>query len=641
MIKKIVCIVFLLVISVSVFAQGRLSTKKKKAIEWYTEADNFRVRGQFEQAVQLLGQALEKDEEFHEAWIRLGQTFKMAREYDRAAASFEQAKIHNPLNRPLRGVYFELGDIHLKLGNYERAQHYLIQYLSANPGNKQQAAKAKKMLEKAEFATENIQRAVKLDIQPLSPTVNIFKMQYFPVLTADKQKIIYTRRTGTELTHDEDLVISIRDDKGEWQSPESLSENINSQLNEGTSTISADGRTLIFTSCDRRNTEGTCDLYISYKNGTVWSEPVNIGKNINSPHWDSQPSLSADGRILFFVSNRPGGKGEVDIWYSKLGLDQKWSKPVNAGETINTEGNEVSPFIHANNQTLFFSSDYHQGFGGYDIFKSEWKGGTEFSQPENIGSPINTSEDQISIFITADGVDGYYSHESFTGNDRKSLIYTFKVPDTFKPQVVTNYVTGTVKNANTDAPLEASIELYDINKNELVNLVYSDSLSGEYLMVLPEGSKYALYVNKPGFLFESKAFNYKEKHEFDPVMVDFKLKPIGTGASTVLNNIFFDFDSYEIREESLTELRKVEKFLKINPRVRIEISGHTDAKGADEYNLELSKQRAKAVYEYLIRRGISDQQITYKGYGSQKPLVPNDTEEHRQMNRRIEFEIVE
>lgn len=641
MLRNIIILTVLLFISFEGLSQQRLSTKKKKAIEWYTQADNYRVRGQFEQAVALLGQALEKDDDFFEAWFRLGQTFKMARQYEKALQAFEQARNHNPLNKPLEGVYFELGEIHLGLGNYERAQNFLIKYLSENPRNKKKIAEAKKMLENSDFATENIERAANLEIQPLPDVINTFVMQYFPVLTADKKTIIYTRRLGTEPNHDEDLVISKKDEDGNWQQPRSLSENINSDLNEGTSTISADGRTLIFTSCYGRETVGNCDLYISYKKGESWSEPINMGRPINSPQWDSQPSLSADGRTLFFVSNRPGGKGEVDIWFSELALNQKWSAPVNAGTTINTPGNEVSPFLHANNKTLFFSSDNHKGFGGYDIFKSEWDGEQQFVEPENIGSPINTSEDQVSIFITADGEDGYYSHETFTGNQRKSLIYTFKVPESFRPQIVTNYVTGTVKDAETENPLEASIELYDINKNELVNLVYSDSLTGEYLMVLPEGSKYALYVNKPGYLFESKGFDYKEKKKFDPVFIEFELKKIIKGATTVLNNLFFDFDSYEIRDESITELRKVEKFLKTNPQVRIEISGHTDAQGSDEYNLKLSRQRAKAVYNYLVNRGISEQQMTFKGYGSQKPLVPNDTEENRQLNRRIEFTILE
>lgn len=641
MLRNIFIILILLLVSLTGNSQGRLSTKNKKAIEWFTEADNYRVRGHYDQAVELLGQALKKDEDFYEAWVRLGQTFKMAREYEKAAQAFEQARIHNPLNKPLENVYFELGEIHLGLGDYERAQEFLNKFLAENPLDKRRVAAAKRMLSNADFATENIRKAAELEINPLPQAVNAFVMQYFPVLTADKKTIIYTRRLGTEPMHDEDLVVSKKDEEGEWQLPKSLSANINSGLNEGTCTISADGRTLIFTSCYGRESVGNCDLYITYKEGDEWSVPKNIGRQINSPQWDSQPSLSADGRTLFFVSNRPGGYGEVDIYFSKLGPDQKWSKPMNAGKVLNTPGNEVSPFLHANNRTLFFSSDNHTGFGGYDIYKSEWDGLTEFNEPENIGSPINTSEDQVSIFITADGEDGYYSHENYTGNQRKSLIYTFKVPESFRPQIITNYVTGKITDKNTGSNLHASIELYDVNKNELVNLVYSDSISGEYLMVLPEGSKYALYVNKTGYLFESKSFDYKEKQEFDPVLIDFQLQPLNKGATTILNNIFFDFDSYEIRDESFTELRKVQKFLKANPKVRIEISGHTDTKGTDEYNLQLSKQRAKSVYEYLLKNEIPESQITYKGYGSKKPLVPNDSEEHMAMNRRIEFTIID
>lgn len=638
MLRSIVLIQVLLIAS-PCFSQGRLSTKKKKAIEWYTEADNYRVRGQFPQAIQLLEKALDKDKDFHEAWFRLGQTYKMARKYPKAAEIFQRAMQHNPLNKPLTGIYFELGEIYLGLGDHDKAQLYLTQYLTSNPGNKNKIAEAKKMLNNAQYALENKEKIASVQLKPMSDTVNAFPMQYFPVLTADKKALIYTRRLGTGPAHDEDLVISRLNDQGVWSSPVSLSPNINTELNEGTSTISADGRTIIFTSCYGRQTMGNCDLYISYKEGNTWSVPVNMGEPINSSSWDSQPSLSADGRTLFFVSNRSGGYGKIDIWFSKLGLDQKWSKPENAGNTINTPADEVSPFIHANHRTLFFSSDGHEGFGGFDVFKTEWSGGKDFSAPENIGAPINTSADQISVFITADGEDGYYSYETFEADQRRSIIYTFKVPESFRPQIVTNYVTGVVREKNSQRPLEASIELYDIAQNELVSLVYSDSISGEYLMVLPEGSQYALYVNKPGYLFESTAFNYIEKHKVDPVVIDFDLQPLDKGASVVLNNIFFDFDSYEIRERSYTELRKIEKFLKKNPQIRIEIAGHTDNKGSEDYNMNLSRQRAKSVYDYLVNRGISTKQISYKGYGDTRPMVPNDSEENRQRNRRIEFVI--
>ena len=637
---RIFIVIQILLISFPCFSQGSLSTKKKKAIQWYTEADNYRVRGQFAEAIALLERALEKDEDFHEAWFRLGQTYKMARKYPKAAEIFERAIEHNPLNKPLTGIYYELGEIYMGLGQYDQAQGHLTKYLTSRPGNKNKIEQAHRMIKNAEYALEHRGKEASVQLDPMPETVNAFPMQYFPVLTADKKTLIYTRRLGTHNDHDEDLVVSRRNDQGDWSEPVSLSPNINTQLNEGTSTISADGRTLIFTSCYGRETVGNCDLYISYKEGDTWTVPANMGEPVNSTSWDSQPSLSADGRTLFFVSNRPGGYGKIDIWYSRLLPTQKWSIPVNAGNIVNTSADEVSPFIHANHSTLFFSSDGHQGFGGFDVFKSEWSGGEKFTEPQNIGPPINTAADQISVFITADGEEGYYSYETYEADQRRSIIYTFKVPESFRPQVVTNYVAGKISEKGTERPLEASIELYDIAKNELVSLVYSDSLSGEYLMVLPEGSQYALYVNKPGFLFESQAFNYIEKYEKDPVIIDFTLQPFEKGASVVLNNIFFDFDSYEIRETSFTELRKIEKFLKNNPQVRIEIAGHTDNKGSAEYNLTLSRQRAKSVYDYLVRRGISPRQISFKGYGDTQPLVPNDSEQNMQKNRRIEFKIL-
>jgi outer membrane protein OmpA-like peptidoglycan-associated protein len=460
-------------------------------------------------------------------------------------------------------------------------------------------------------------------------------------LTADQQELIFTRRLGPGGNDDEDLVVSKKISNGSWSMPSSISPNINSELNEGTCAISADGRKLIFTSCVGREGFGSCDLFESTKIGEVWSQPKNLGINVNSAEWESQPSLSADGRTLYFVSDRRGGLGRRDIWVSTLNEKGQWTKAKNAGKPINTVYDEISPFIHVNNRTLYFASNGLAGFGGYDIFYTERDTSAGWTSPVNMGSPINTHEDQFSLFITADGKKGYYSHEEpRPAGYSVSFIYEIEIPEDQQVKFKSNYVKGIVRDKATKKPLLAKIELINLKGNETESLVESDSLSGKYLMILTQGAEYALYVNKPGYLFKSLNFNYSEVRDFQPITLDIELERVTEGTIAILQNIFFDVDKYELKEKSKTELQKISRFLNDNPTVRVEIGGHTDNVGAIGYNKQLSEKRAQSVYQYLISNGIDAKRLIPKGYGPEKPVSTNETEDGRQANRRIEFKIV-
>lgn len=634
---RIITVVLLSIVPLLSFAQTNLSTKSKKAAEYYYQADNYRVRGQYTIAIQLLEQAIDKDDKFHEAYFRLGVIYKAKGDLDQAEQLLLKSDELSEGKGP--GNAFELGELYLLKAEYKKAIEYIDRYLSAKPKNSRRLAEANKIKTDAQFAIDNIELASEFNPHPLSDTVNAFPMQYFPIVTVDQKAIIFTRRLGTTMDHDEDLVISRKNSDGRWMEPESLSDNINSEWNEGTCTLSADGRVLIFTSCYGRKGYGSCDLYISKKTGDEWSVPVNLGGKVNSHAWESQPSLSSDGRTLYFISNRGGGVGGRDIWVSHLDEKEQWSSPSNLGSTINTPNDEVSPFIHPNNVTLYFASNGITGFGGFDIFYTERKD-KSWSKPRNIGYPINTSADQVSLYITSDGEKGYYSHEVTNDPNQKGKLYEFNVPASAKVKYRTSYVAGKVFDAETKQPLKAGIELYDLKKEEREGFVHSDSISGEYLMVLTEGSDYALYVNKSGYLFESLSFEYQMNENLKPVELNIYLKPISAGAKAVLNNIFFDVDSYALKDKSRTELNKLITFLKANPDTKIEIGGHTDDTGSADYNLDLSLKRARSVYEFLIEKDISKSRISYKGYGQTLPAFPNDSNLHRQMNRRIEFKII-
>lgn len=605
-------------------------------------ADNFRVRGQYKQAIELLQQAIEKDGHFMEAYFRLGVTYKSARQYPQAILAFESGLREVKEERAKRGFWYELGETQFLTGNYDEASALLSKYVQTEVASVQNRARfdnARKMIDNAVFAKANQALAKEYEQRVLSDTVNCFPLQYFPVLTADEQSLIFTRRLGNKDTDDEDIVISGKDEQGKWRSPVSLSENINSTLNEGTCAISADGRTLIFTSCVGRDGWGSCDLYQSTKTGEEWSAPKNLGVTVNSAEWESQPSLSADGRTLYFVSDRRGGFGRRDIWVSVRDASGNWTRARNLGKEINTVYDEISPFIHANNGTLYFSSNGLTGFGGYDIFYSERKDG-KWLPPTNVGAPINTHEDQFSFFVAPNGAKAYYSHEAAGAVGlSESKIYETLIPEARRPTRTSNFVKGVVRDKKTRQPLMASIELVNLETDSLEALTQSDSLLGNYLMVLTKGAKYALYINSPHYLFASLAFDYTTELG-ESVVIDIDLERIESGSNVVLNNIFFEFDSFEIKPESFSEINKVIRFLNENPRLSIEITGHTDNQGSEQYNLQLSRNRAQAVVRYLIDHGISAKRVNFKGAGSSSPIADNTSEAGQRKNRRIEFKIL-
>lgn len=622
-------------------AQVSLSTKSKKAIELFTEADNYRVRGQHEQAIQLLDQAIARDKNFAEAYYRRGLVKFSTRKYVEAIADFEHglSLTTDPMKKKV--YWYDLGESYLSLGNYDKAGEMLRLFIGAETQNQGKVNRAQAMLRSVEFAEKHQKKNSGYKQHPLSDTVNAFALQYFPVLTADQQEMIFTRRLGNSADDDEDLVVSRKNEKGRWLSPQSISKQINSRWNEGTCTISADGRILIFTSCIGRRGYGSCDLFQSIKVGDEWTIPENLGPNVNSSDWESQPSLSADGRTLYFVSDRKGGYGRRDIWVSHLDASGQWMKAVNAGKKVNTVYDEISPFIHVNNRTLYFASNGLPGFGGFDIYYLEKQSGGSWSDPVNLGSPINDHQDQFSLFITADGSKGYYVYEELgNGGYSASKIFEIEIPAENRLRFRSNYVKGVVTDRLTGENLSAEIELVNINTNETESAVKSDSVTGEYLMVLTQGSEYALYVSKKGYLFRSLNFNYSDVKDFEPIVLDIALDKAKEGSVAVLKNLFFDTDKYDLKEKSRAELQKIIRFLNDNPSIRVEISGHTDNVGSPEYNRQLSEKRAKAVYEYLTENGIKSSRLLPKGYGPDQPVGSNTTEEGRQLNRRIEFKVI-
>ncbi len=423
----------------------------------------------------------------------------------------------------------------------------------------------------------------------------------------------------------------------QWSLAKSLSEKINTPYNEGAQTISQDGEWLIFTGCNFPGGQGSCDLYISYKTPDGWSEPKNLGNRVNTEFWESSPSLSPDKKDLYFASNRPGGYGGTDIYVCHQLTNNRWSNPENLGPSINTSANESCPFIHADNQTLYFTSSGLPGYGGTDLYISRKQADGQWAKPENMGYPINTIENEGSLVVAADGRTAYYASDR--ADSRGGLdLYTFTLRKDIQP-IRTLWVSGYIYDSITQRKIPSTIDLVDQKTGKRISNI-STTDSGSYLIPLPVGNNYTFIVNKKGYLYYADECKLSDSITDSGYIKNIALQPLQLNVSMVLKHIYFKTNSSTLEDVSRIELHKLIQLLQENPSIKIAIEGHTDNVGTPSYNMNLSINRAKAVADYLIEKGIVAQRLSYKGYGSTKPLQLNDSEAHRSLNRRTQFTII-
>jgi outer membrane protein OmpA-like peptidoglycan-associated protein len=341
--------------------------------------------------------------------------------------------------------------------------------------------------------------------------------------------------------------------------------------------------------------------------------------------------------VLYFASDRPGGYGGIDLWKSNFG-DEGWSKPTNLGPTINTSKDEQFPFIHSDNSTLYFSSEGHPGMGKSDLFVASLKPDGSWKTPKNLGYPINTTGYDWNMIVNRNGSTAYYSSDKMPDGKGGLDIYQFELPQELQAEKV-SYVRGLVRDAKTKKPLQTSVILTPLD-NSPNTTSYTNSNTGLFIVSLKTDIRYALTIDKDDYLFHSEYFDMPNVPVDEPFEIIIDLQKVEVGKSVVLNNIFFDTDKFELKEESKTELEKLRVFLQDNQAIRIEIAGHTDNMGSSTYNLTLSENRAKSVANYLIKNGIAEDRLTYKGYGDKRPIASNDSEEGKATNRRTEFTIL-
>jgi outer membrane protein OmpA-like peptidoglycan-associated protein len=639
---KWLSLVFILVLLVTSSLTGQYSTENRRAIGRYESARmNYQVYNYTAAEADLLA-ALEAAPSFTEAYLLLGQVYTDTRQIDKSIRAYEQALAIDPVSFPK--VMFFLGVNQLSVGLYKDAKKNFEKFLATGYMTEELRVQTRKNIIDCEFAIKAMMNPVPFNPINLGPNINSENDEYWPSLSADECILVFTVLLPVKSTDpkfatykQEDFYYSTREN-GIWSKAKDAGYPLNTTNNEGAQTITGDGQVMFFTGCMREDGYGLCDIYVSENIGKTWSEPVNIGPVINTGYSEKQPSVSSDGRTLYFISDRPGGYGNYDIWCSHRAEDGSWLAPVNLGDSINTQEIDQSPFIHPDNKTLYFSSDGWPGMGGFDLFVSRIKESGTWSTPVNLGYPINTQFHEEGLIVNATGNKAYFSSNRVQGKGRD--IFEFDLYEKVRP-ILVSYMKGTVYDAVSLQKLEAEFELIDLKTGSVIIKSNSRPVTGQFLICIPADADYALNISKKGYLFYSDNFTMdKVYQQKEPFLIDIPLQPLNVGTKTVLRNVFFETDSANLIDASRIELDIVLEFLNSNPTLTVEISGHTDNIGTAAYNQKLSDKRAASVVQYLRVHGISENRISSKGYGMSQPVESNDTPRGRAANRRTELKIL-
>lgn len=628
------CLFLLLVLfyPINSFAQ-KIS---KKSVKLANTAKTAYQNSEFQTAKELALQAADTDSLNIEAYLLLADLGAETNDKALKIKALEKIVELEPVKYP--SAYKILATSFFDSGNYPKALQIISTYSSIFPNS--DTVFVKNMIEKTKWALQLINNPNNAKINHLGEQINTFQNEYWPFVSADDSTLYFTRLiTNEQRFHFERLFYAKRA-KNDWLPAQKLSFGGANEVNEGTMSLSADDRMFFYTACGKRNGLGSCDIYYMLKQNGLWQAPINAGNVVNTPSWEAQPSVSANGQFLFWSSNREGGLGGKDIWYAPIiGIENgiiEFGTPVNPGKAINTSHDDFSPFIHADNQTLYFASTGHYGLGGSDIFISRFKNNA-WQLAQNVGFPTNSRFNDDGLVISPNARVAVFSSDREGACAQSKDLYLLELPNEFMPSEIA-YVKGFVIDKKTRKKLNAKIEITNI-ENTQNQLLQADANDG-YMAVLQNGYRYAFHVSKPGYLFFSEHFDHKSSSDLNNAAVyNIELQAIEVGSAIVLNNIFFDHDAYELKAESKAELDKLVEFLKLNPTLKVEIAGHTDNTGAESYNLTLSENRAKAIADFLIK-SISYERITYVGYGQEYPVADNSTELGRSKNRRSELKII-
>ncbi len=601
--------------------------------------------------------------------FKIGQTYLYSETKSKAATYIDKAYRLNPAVNP--DIDYHLGIAFQNTNSFKLA----IEHFERFKKKRQNLASiADEKIAECKVADSLSQNELNVIIENLGVGINTPYNDYSPIISADGNTLIFTSNRTEDPARAkananfEDIFVSYKTNNV-WSVPKPISPNVNIKYNDAAASLSPDGKTLFL-----YYEEGEGDIYTSTRNGDEWTTPKALNRNINtSMFFETCASVTADGKTLFFASNRPGGFGELDIYMSKLDAKGDWGKAANLGPVINTPNNEDSPFIHHDGVTLYFSSDGHPRLGNSDIFVTEFVN-NKWKKPENMGYPLNSWEYDGFFTLSPDKKKGYFSTAKEGGlGDADIYSITFLEPKykpkpkpaekpkatDVKPELpkheefvdaqievhkmakVVTLLKGKVIDETNAAPLAAVISLVDNVTNKVITKLSSDPVTGEFELVIPHGGNYGVATQKAGYLFNSINFNVPQFAEYQEIDTHIIMVKAEVGSKVVLRNVFFDIGKSDLKQESIAEVENIRDLLARDSHLRVQINGHTDNLGNVGSNKALSLKRASAVVNYLVQHGIAANRLSAKGYGSERPIVSNDDEEGgREINRRTEIEII-
>ncbi|EMR03593.1 Root adhesin [Cesiribacter andamanensis AMV16] len=685
-------------------AQGQMATSRadsiSQAAEYYELAQEIlkstkvvtQAREYFEIAANL-------DPGHVEANYMTGLTYQQTINKDRSARYFLRVYQKDPNYR--YDLLYSIGRGFQYGQKFEEALNYYNQYKQKTLSDVNYRGKDKIQLRDVERRIEECKNGLEYAKNPkhyaivnVSAKVNSIWPDYGPVLNEDETILIFTSRRQEDNLNEnvdsdnfyfEDIFYSEKVN-GEWTAAKNIKEPVNDMYHNSNLSLSADGNTLYVYRYDN----GGDIFYSTKEKDGSWSMPQPLSEYINSSFAEKSVSVSKDGSLMFYSSDRPGGLGGLDIYMSRKDAKGKWSRSENLGPIINTEFDDESPFIHYDGKTLYFSSRGRKGMGGYDIYKSVYDStAKQWTEPINLGYPINTPDEDVFFVATKDGKRGYYASvrddgQGYTdiymvnffpdGEPQPEPVIAQKEPAKEEPkkeepqpakpeptlvaevketptpvppkkeEPVLQPVTLIIRltDDETNQPLDATVNLRRQSDNQLAGK--SNTAPGEYRFTTTQkqATQMMLSIEKDGYLFKNfKVTLPAATAQPQEIVRTVELNRLKVGVSSVLRNIYFDFDKATFMKESYDELNKLERLLNENPDMVIEISGHTDNVGGKEYNRVLSQRRAQAVVDYVVQKGISKARISAKGYGEERPIASNDDDkEGRALNRRVEFKVL-
>jgi outer membrane protein OmpA-like peptidoglycan-associated protein/tetratricopeptide (TPR) repeat protein len=638
---RITLLAILLSLHFAAACQTTRATAPAKTMKALDEAMQLSRSGETAKALAATEKVLKSQPDLVDAWLLKANLHTDQSQWPEAEAAYEKAIALKADYYPnaLRAV----AQTEWAQDKFMECAAHAREFLNAPSANKtDQRVKdlTLRLAENAEFAEGAMKKPVPFVREKLSESINSPDPEYLPSLSADGRYLLYTRR---ENNRDENYWISEWSQDG-WRPARPMDE-LNTPNLEGAASLSPDGQLMVFSSEGRGEQQGSGSFDIWYAasqgNGKFGKAQL-FGSGINTASWDAQPCLSVDGKELFFASNRPGGKGGKDLYVSRR-VNGKFAEgvPITA---LNTAFDEQVPFLHPDGQTLYFTSNGWPGLGDQDIYMARKQPDETWSAPVNLGYPINTKDDEGALFVTADGLTGYYAGREIVKGERHDL-YSFVMPPALRPTPV-SYVKGRVIDATTQKRIKSKLKIMDLtNKTEYE---VTDGADG-FLVCLPAGRNYAFYAEKEGYSFFSQHYQLDSVSDVTkPKMIEIALTPIAKpgettqpakGAVIVLNNLLFDTGSARLKPESEVEVLAVYNFLKTYADLRIKINGHTDNTGGADANQKLSEARAKTLYDALLSKGITASRMKYQGFGATKPISNNESESGRALNRRTELEI--